>query len=94
MEFALSHSFSQFFYFSLFGFEMIEKTDDVAEGSKAGIFVFAEVGDMAEAGNAGLVKVDFSGRSFEGSDQVTTEEFFNHFRVEAGEFGGFLDVGE
>ena len=58
------------------------------------MLVIAEVGDVSQAGDAGLVEVDFSGASFETVDEVAAEEFLDHFGVEAADLGGLREVGE
>ncbi len=91
---ALANAFAETAEFLFSRFEVVEEADDVTEGAQAGMFVIAEVGDVSQPGDAGLVEVDFSGASFETVDEVAAEEFLDHFGVEAAEIRGFGEIGE
>jgi len=54
--------------------------------------MITEVGDVAEPGNACLIKIDVSSRSFEGLDKMASKKFFNHLGMKPTEFRSLIEV--
>ena len=78
--------------FPFLGVEAVEKTGDIADSSQFGVFVLLEVGDVAEAGNTGLIEEYFIVFAFETTDERRSQELLDHLRVKSRKPRRFIEV--
>ena len=77
--------------FLFLGLNAVEESRDVANHAEAHVFMFAKVCELAEAGDAGRIKVDVAFRRLEGLHEMTAEELAD-FRSYVADFRRELGV--
>lgn len=60
---------SQGLEFLFTGIKAVQKSDDVADGSKAGVFALLKLGDFSEPGDTSLIEIDFTMGVLESLDE-------------------------
>lgn len=90
----LPQAFAQHSDLPFLGLEIVEQRHDISEGAQAGVLVIPQVGDVAQAGDAGLVKKEPAGPALKTTNKTGAQEFFDHLGVESGESSRFVEIAE